>query len=99
MEPNMHGQETGNSPSGSSSASLSSEKKRPGTDAHPGALKNIKNYSALLQVSVNVIDAINRKEGNELGHLRRSFSALNFRLDPDKLSSLYGLNEKLDHPI
>ncbi|XP_027916714.1 probable serine/threonine-protein kinase At1g54610 [Vigna unguiculata] len=65
---------------------LSSVRKSPKTEGHPNALKNIKNYT-LLQASI--IDMINRNEGNEIGPLRKSFSALDFRLHPDKLSSLY----------
>ncbi|XP_027365348.1 probable serine/threonine-protein kinase At1g09600 [Abrus precatorius] len=65
---------------------VSSMRKSPKTEGHPNALKNIKNYT-LLQASI--IDMINHNEGNELGHLRRSFSTLDFRLDPDKLSSLW----------
>lgn len=93
----MHGQETGNSASSSSSASFSSEKEwlrteghpfafSDQTDAHRNALKNFKNLNTLFQAST--VDAINRKEENELGQLRRSFSALNLRLDPGKLSDL-----------
>ena len=65
---------------------LSSVRKSPKTEGHPNALKNIKNYT-LLQASI--IDMINRNEGNEIGPLRKSISALDFRLHPDKLSSLY----------
>jgi len=65
---------------------VSSVRKSPKTEGHPNALKNIKNYT-LLQASI--IDIINRNEGNEIGPLRKSFSALDFRLHPDKLSSLY----------
>ncbi|BAT73309.1 hypothetical protein VIGAN_01078200 [Vigna angularis var. angularis] len=65
---------------------LSSVRKSPKTEGHPNALKNIRNY-ALLQASI--IDMIHRNEGNEIGPLRKSFSALDFRLPPDKLSSLY----------
>ncbi|XP_027336910.1 probable serine/threonine-protein kinase At1g54610 [Abrus precatorius] len=67
---------------------LSSGTKSPKSDGHPNALKNIKNYSVLLQASM--IDMINRNEGNEFAQLRRSFSTLDFRLDPHKLSNLYG---------
>ncbi|XP_052115425.1 uncharacterized protein LOC107480334 isoform X2 [Arachis duranensis] len=71
---------------------LSTERKSPKTEGHPNALKNIKNYT-LLQAS---FDIMNRNEGNELGPLRRSFSALEFRLDHlEKLSSLYGPNKNL----
>lgn len=65
---------------------LSSVRKSPKTEGHPNALKNIRNYT-LLQASI--IDMIHRNEGNEIGPLRKSMSALDFRLPPDKLSSLY----------
>ncbi|MED6173833.1 hypothetical protein PIB30_063423 [Stylosanthes scabra] len=72
---------------------LSTGRKSPKTEGHPNALKNIKNYT-LLQASI--IDIMNRNEGTELGPLRRSFSALEFRLDHlEKLSSLYGPNKNL----
>ncbi|TKY60377.1 serine/threonine-protein kinase [Spatholobus suberectus] len=109
---NMKGEETGKSGSSTWSLSmnersmsmnasmspvfLSSVRKSPKTEGHPNALKNIKNY-ALLQASI--IDIINRNEGNEIGPLRKSFSALDFRLDPEKLSSLYGPNKKLGHEM
>ncbi|CAJ1974610.1 unnamed protein product [Sphenostylis stenocarpa] len=72
--------------------SSGSVRKSPKTEGHPNALKNIKNYSALLQASM--IDMINRNEGNEVPQLRKSLSALDFRLGPDKLSNLYGLPDK-----
>ncbi|CAI8619062.1 unnamed protein product [Vicia faba] len=105
----MPGQETGNSGSSRSSSIftserslnasispvfLSSSKISPKTEGHPNALKNIKNYT-LLQASI--LDMINPKEGNDFGQFRRSFSTLDFRLDPEKLSSLYG--SKLDHEV
>ncbi|KAK7410853.1 hypothetical protein VNO78_02007 [Psophocarpus tetragonolobus] len=74
---------------GSTNASLSpvslssgSVRKSPKTEGHPNGLKNIKNYSVLLQASM--IDRINPNEGNGLPQLRKSFSALDFRLHPDK---------------
>ncbi|XP_020215700.2 probable serine/threonine-protein kinase At1g54610 [Cajanus cajan] len=110
---NMKGEETRNS--GSSSAwsffmnersmsmnaslsplFLSSVRKSPRTEGHPNALKNIKNY-ALLQASI--IDVINRNESSEIGPLRKSFSALDFRLDQEKLSSFYGPNNKLGNEM
>ncbi|XP_061343901.1 probable serine/threonine-protein kinase At1g54610 [Gastrolobium bilobum] len=110
MEQSLQGQETGNSGSSRSSqfmsersmnasispVFLSSGRKSPKTEGHPNALKNIKNYT-LLQASI--IDIINRNEGDESGQLRRSFSALDFRLDPAKLSSIYGSSKKLDHEM
>ncbi|RDX63295.1 putative serine/threonine-protein kinase, partial [Mucuna pruriens] len=73
--------------------SSGSVRKSPKTEGHPNALKNIKNYSALLQASM--IDMINHNDGNEVSQLRRSFSALDFRLDPHKLSYLYGLRKQI----
>jgi cyclin-dependent kinase 12/13 len=108
----MLGPETGNSGSSSKSSSiftsersmnasispvfLSSRKISPKTEGHPNALKNIKNYT-LLQASI--LDMINPKEGNDFGQFRRSFSTLDFRLDPEKLSSLYGASTKLDKEV
>lgn len=108
---NMLEQETGNS--GSSKASsiftnersmnasispvfLSSRKISPKTEGHPNALKNIKNYPLL---HASILDMINPKEGNDFGQFRRSFSTLDFRLDPNKLSSLYGSNSTLDREV
>lgn len=88
----MQGQETSNSGSSSSLTSLSSENKGPKTEIHPNALKNVKNNgNTLLQASV--IDIMNRNEGHEFSHLRRSISTLNFRHDPDMLSNLYAPNK------
>jgi len=86
---------------GSMNASMSpvflssgSVRKSPKTEGHPNALKNIMNYSALLQ-QASIIDMINRNEGKEFPQLRKSFSALDFRLDSDKLlSNLYALHNK-----
>lgn len=75
---------------------LSGRKKSPKTEGHPNALRNIKNYT-LLQASI--LDMINRNEGNDVGQFRRSFSTLDFRLDPEKLSTLYGSKNKLDHEV
>jgi len=72
---------------------LSSRKISPKTEGHPNALKNIKNYPLL---HASILDMINPKEGNDFGQFRRSFSTLDFRLHPDKLSSLYGSNSTLD---
>ncbi|RHN43035.1 putative protein-serine/threonine kinase CMGC-CDK-CRK7-CDK9 family [Medicago truncatula] len=108
---NMLEQETGNS--GSSKASSvftnersmnasispvfpSSRKISPKTEGHPNALKNIKNYPLL---HASILDMINPKEGNDFGQFRRSFSTLDFRLDPNKLSSLYGSNSTLDREV
>ena len=38
-----------------------------------------------------MIGGINHNEGNEFAQNRKSCSALDFRLDPEKLSDLYGL--------
>lgn len=77
---------------GSTNASMSpvflssgSVRKSPKIEGHPNALRNIENYSALLQ-QTSVLDMINRNEGKEFPQLLKSFSALDFRLDSDKLS-------------
>lgn len=106
MEQDMQGQEKGNSGSSTSSQFmdegsmntsislsplfLSTGRKSPKTEGHPNALKNIRNY-ALLRASI--IDKMNRNEGNEFGQLCRSLSTLDFRLDLEKQSDLYGPNE------
>ncbi|KAI4345154.1 hypothetical protein L6164_012306 [Bauhinia variegata] len=109
MEPNMLSKEMSTSVSSTSSgsklymnegnikASLSPVVvSGPRTEAHPNALKNIKNY-ALLQPCI--IDMINRKEGNGFVQARRSFSASDFHLDPEKLSNFYGMDKKVVHRI
>ncbi|KAI4317169.1 hypothetical protein L6164_025064 [Bauhinia variegata] len=109
MEPNMLSQEMGNGASSTSSGSklfMNDGNTKaplspvfvsgPRTEGHPNALKNIKKY-ALLQATI--IDMINPKEGNEFAQVRRSFSALDFRLDPDKLPNFYGMDEQLDYQI
>ncbi|KAF7834203.1 putative serine/threonine-protein kinase [Senna tora] len=106
VEAGIHGQETGNSSkeymterSINTSLTLSpvflssTEKKSPRTEAHPNALKNIKNYSNMLQASM--INMMNGREGNE--QFRKSFSSVDFRFDPDKFSNLYELNKRLSH--
>lgn len=73
---------------------MSGRKLSPKTDGHPNALKNIKNYSTLVQASM--IDMIHHNnEGDEFAQLRRSFSTFDYRLDPDKLADLYGLPKKI----
>ncbi|KAK4256751.1 hypothetical protein QN277_006436 [Acacia crassicarpa] len=68
----------------------SGEKRAPRTEAHPNALKNVKNYS------ISYLQAmLNGKEGNEYSsQFRRSFSFAE-RFDPDKLSNLIELNKRL----
>lgn len=68
------------------------QKRSPRTDAHPNALKNIKNFT-LLQASIT--DIINPKEGNyPWSHYCRSVSTLDFRnLDQDKIAKLLGLDK------
>ncbi|WVZ18676.1 hypothetical protein V8G54_005998 [Vigna mungo] len=84
---------------GSTNTSLSptflssgSVRKSPKTEGSPNALKNINHYNALLQASM--IGIINRNEGSELPQLPKSFSHLDYRLGPDKLSNLYTLSNK-----
>jgi len=108
VEQQKQGQETGNSASSTSSGSRQftnegstnasaflssgSVRKSPKTEGNPNALKNINHYNALLQASM--IDMINHNEGNGVPQLPKSFSQLDFRLDPDKLSKLYTLSNK-----
>ena len=68
----------------------SGEKRSPRTEAHPNALKNVKNYS------ISYLQAmLNGKEGNDYSaQFRRSFSFAE-RFDPDKLSNLIELNKRL----
>ncbi|XP_014489919.2 probable serine/threonine-protein kinase At1g54610 [Vigna radiata var. radiata] len=84
---------------GSTNTSLSptflssgSVRKSPKTEGSPNALKNINHYNALLQASM--IDIINRNEDSEVPQLPKSFSHLDYRLGPDKLSNLYTLSNK-----
>ncbi|XP_028765991.1 probable serine/threonine-protein kinase At1g54610 [Neltuma alba] len=109
VEGSMSDVETGNSLSGTSSNSKqyttegslntsltlspvflsSGEKRSPRTEAHPNALKNVKNYSSYLQAMMN------GKEGSDPAQFRRSFSLVDYRFDPDKLSNLIELNKRL----
>jgi len=66
--------------------------RNPKAEGNPNALKNINHYNALLQASM--IDMINPSEGSEVPQLPKSFSQLDFRLGPDKLSNLYSLSNK-----
>lgn len=110
MEQQKQSQETGSGSStssgsrlftneGSTNTSLSptflssgSVRKSPKTEGSPNALKNINHYNALLQASM--IDIINRNEDSEVPQLPKSFSHLDYRLGPDKLSNLYTLSNK-----
>ncbi|ESW09572.1 hypothetical protein PHAVU_009G138300 [Phaseolus vulgaris] len=110
VEQQKQGQETGYSASstssgsrqftneGSTNASLSpaflssGSVRNPKAEGNPNALKNINHYNALLQASM--IDMINPSEGSEVPQLPKSFSQLDFRLGPDKLSNLYSLSNK-----
>lgn len=60
------------------------------TEAHPNALKNIKNYPLLLASLTEAADHL--KESNSSLY-RRSISNIDFRdLDIDKISKLFGLD-------
>ncbi|KAJ9561468.1 hypothetical protein OSB04_006628 [Centaurea solstitialis] len=62
------------------------------TEAHPNALKNIKNFPLLL---ASITQTVNHMEENRNGLNRRSMSNLDFRhLDIEKISKLFGLDEQ-----
>ncbi|KAL8199547.1 hypothetical protein R6Q57_013115 [Mikania cordata] len=61
------------------------------TEAHPNALKNIKNFPLLL---ASITQTVNHAEDNKNGLNRRSMSNLDFRhLDIEKISKLFGLDD------
>ncbi|KAL9160973.1 hypothetical protein ABFS82_08G235300 [Erythranthe guttata] len=61
------------------------------TEAHPNALKNIKNYPLLL---ASLTEAAHHLEESNSGLYRRSISHIDFRdLDLDKISKLFGLED------
>ncbi|CAA2980477.1 probable serine threonine- kinase At1g54610 [Olea europaea subsp. europaea] len=61
------------------------------TEAHPNALKNIKNYPLLL---ASLTEAANHLEESKSNLHRRSFSNIDFRnLDLEKISRLFGLED------
>ncbi|KAI3669360.1 hypothetical protein L6452_40593 [Arctium lappa] len=61
------------------------------TEAHPNALKNIKNFPLLL---ASITQTVNHMEENRNGLNRRSMSNVDFRhLDIEKISKLFGLDE------
>lgn len=61
------------------------------TEAHPNALKNIKNYPLLL---ASLTEAAHHLEESNSNLFRRSISHIDFRnLDLDKISKLFGLEE------
>ncbi|CAI9753107.1 unnamed protein product [Fraxinus pennsylvanica] len=61
------------------------------TEAHPNALKNIKNYPLLL---ASLTEAANHLEESKSNHYRRSLSNIDFRnLDLEKISKLFGLED------
>ncbi|KAA8530963.1 hypothetical protein F0562_005670 [Nyssa sinensis] len=108
-EPNLHSQEMGNSASSTSSSRKPSrnESTPPSpspafhsnrnhsarTEAHPNAMKNIKNYPVLMASIRDDASHINMEE-NRLTLNRRSISTVNFRtLDMDKISKLFGLED------
>ncbi|XP_076888160.1 putative serine/threonine-protein kinase At1g54610 isoform X2 [Bidens hawaiensis] len=62
------------------------------TEAHPNALKNIKNFPLLL---ASITQSVNHAEDNRNGINRRSMSNVDFRhLDIEKISKLFGLDDK-----
>lgn len=63
------------------------------TEAHPNALKNIKNFPLLL---ASITQSVNHIDDNRNGLNRRSMSNVDFRhLDIEKISKLFGLDD--DH--
>nr|XP_043615863.1 probable serine/threonine-protein kinase At1g54610 [Erigeron canadensis] len=62
------------------------------TEAHPNALKNIKNFPLLL---ASITQSVNHMEENRNGLNRRSMSNVDFRhLDIEKISKLFGLDDE-----
>ncbi|KAL2240992.1 probable serine/threonine-protein kinase At1g54610 [Sesamum indicum] len=63
------------------------------TEAHPNALKNIKNYPLLL---ASLTEAAHHLEESNSSLYRRSISNIDFRnLDLEKISKLFGLEDNL----
>ncbi|CAI9282181.1 unnamed protein product [Lactuca saligna] len=61
------------------------------TEAHPNALKNIKNFPLLL---ASITQTVNNMEENRNGLNRRSMSNVDFRhLDIEKISKLFNLDD------
>ncbi|KAI3761810.1 hypothetical protein L1987_52232 [Smallanthus sonchifolius] len=62
------------------------------TEAHPNALRNIKNFPLLL---ASITQTVNHTEENRNGLNRRSLSHVDFRnLDIEKISKLFGLDDE-----
>lgn len=62
------------------------------TEAHPNALKNIKNFPLLL---ASITQSVNHMEENRNGLNRRSMSNVDFRhLEIEKISKLFGLEDE-----
>ncbi|KAI7737160.1 hypothetical protein M8C21_008999 [Ambrosia artemisiifolia] len=62
------------------------------TEAHPNALKNIKNFPLLL---ASITQSVNHAEENRNGLNRRSMSTLDFRHpDIEKISKIFGLDDE-----
>ncbi|XP_071728714.1 probable serine/threonine-protein kinase At1g54610 [Rutidosis leptorrhynchoides] len=62
------------------------------TEAHPNALKNIKNFPLLL---ASITQTVNHIEDNRNGLNRRTMSNVDFRhLDIEKISKLFGLDNE-----
>ncbi|XP_057774931.1 probable serine/threonine-protein kinase At1g54610 [Salvia miltiorrhiza] len=65
------------------------------TEAHPNALKNIKNYPLLL---ASLTEAANHLKESNSSLYRRSISHIDFRdLDLEKISKLFGLDDDNDN--
>lgn len=62
------------------------------TEAHPNALKNIKNFPLLM---ASITETVNHIEDNRMNRgSRRSMSTVDFRtLDIEKISKLFGLED------
>lgn len=62
------------------------------SEAHPNALKNIKNFPLLMASITETVDHIENNRSNKLH--RRSMSTVDFRtLDMEKISKLFGVDD------
>ncbi|KAJ0847022.1 putative protein-serine/threonine kinase CMGC-CDK-CRK7-CDK9 family [Helianthus annuus] len=107
VDKNSTGQETGESTSSNTSSkrknvpsppfTLAFDSNPPNnrsaiTEAHPNALKNIKNFPLLL---ASITQSVNNAEENRNGLNRRSMSTLDFRhLEIEKISKIFGLDDE-----
>ncbi|KAK3027637.1 hypothetical protein RJ639_040244 [Escallonia herrerae] len=81
----------GSPPSSPSPAFLAIRNRSARTEAHPNALKNIKNFPLLL---ASITETVNHIEENRKSLHHRSMSTVDFRtLDVEKISKLFGLEE------